>query len=461
MKPQQIIEKVLAAADYEDCIVIVNEDTSANLRWANNTLTTNGVLANRSVTVIAFVATPDGIASGSITRTDVAESEVAEVAAAAKLAALAAGAAEDAAPLLTNEVAGDWESAHQPTGPEVFAKVAPDLGQMFNRASKDGIELFGYAEHVHSSSWIGSKGGIRVRQDQPSGRVEMTGKSNNRTRSTWEGRATRDFSDLDMHEIDAAISKRLEWQAKKIDLPAGKYDAVLPAGAVGDLVTYMVWSAAGKDAFQGQSVFSDKKGGTRVGEKFSNVNLNLFSDPNYPGLGSATHIETTASSPFVSVFDNGYPVNRFDFMKNGVLTNLINTRASAKEMNTEFVPISLSDNIIMSVDGASSSEAELIKSVKRGLLITCLWYIRMVDPVSLLLTGLTRDGVYLIENGEVVGAVNNFRWNESPVELLGRIAAATPTSITQVREWADYIDRTAMPSVLFKDFNMSTVSQAS
>lgn len=85
----------------------------------------------------------------------------------------------------------------------------------------------------------------------------------------------------------------------------------------------------------------------------------------------------------------------------------------------------------------------------------------MVDPVTLLLTGLTRDGVYLIKDGEVVGAVNNFRWNESPVELLGRIAAATETSITQVREWADYIDRTAMPSVIFKDFNMSTVSQAS
>ncbi|MGA1329613.1 MAG: metallopeptidase TldD-related protein, partial [Candidatus Nanopelagicales bacterium] len=133
--------------------------------------------------------------------------------------------------------------------------------------------------------------------------------------------------------------------------------------------------------------------------------------------------------------------------------------ASAAEMKVDFVPIS--DNIIMSVDGATATEADLIKSVKRGLLITCLWYIRMVDPVTLLLTGLTRDGVYLIEDGEVVGAVNNFRWNESPVELLGRIQGATPTTITQVREWADYIDRTAMPAVLFKDFNMSTVSQAS
>lgn len=459
MKPQEIIDQILAAADYHDCIVVVSEDTSANLRWANNTLTTNGVLANRSVTVIAFVETEAGIAAGSITKTDVSAAEIAEVAQAAKVAALAAGAAEDAAQLLTNVSGGNWDAPHQPTGPEVFSKVAPDLGAMFIAAEKDGIELFGYAEHVHATTWIGSKGGIRIRQDQPSGRVEMTGKSHNRTRSTWEGRATRDFTDLSMSEIDAAIRQRLNWQAKKIDLPAGKYDAVLPAGAVGDLVTYMVWSAAGKDAFQGQSVFSDKKGGTRVGEKLSNVALNLYSDPAYPGLESASFVETTASSPFVSVFDNGIAINRFDFMSSGVLKNLINTRASAAEMKVDFVPIS--DNIIMSVDGATATEADLIKSVKRGLLITCLWYIRMVDPVTLLLTGLTRDGVYLIEDGEVVGAVNNFRWNESPVELLDRIQGATPTTITQVREWADYIDRTAMPAVLFKDFNMSTVSQAS
>lgn len=459
IKPQQIIEHVLAAADYHDCIVVVAEDTSANLRWANNTLTTNGVLANRSVTVIAFVETAAGIAAGSITRTDVSAAEAAEVAAAAKAAALAAGAAEDAAPLLTAEIAGDWDAPHQPTGPEVFNQVAPSLGQMFVAAIQDGIELFGYAEHTHATSWIGSKGGMRIRQDQPAGRVEMTAKSHNRTRSTWAGRATRDFTDLDMAEIDAAIRERLQWQENRIELPAGKYDAVLPAGAVGDLLTYMVWSAAGKDAFQGQSVFSNKQGGTRIGEKFANVQLDLYSDPTYPGLESASHVEATASSQFVSVFDNGQQIGRFDFMKNGVLTNLINTRASAAQMQAPYVPIS--DNIIMSVTGAHQSEADLIKTVKRGLLITCLWYIRMVDPVTLLLTGLTRDGVYLIEDGKVVGAVNNFRWNESPVELLGRIIAATPTKITQVREWADYIDRVAMPAVLFKDFNMSTVSQAS
>ena len=97
----------------------------------------------------------------------------------------------------------------------------------------------------------------------------------------------------------------------------------------------------------------------------------------------------------------------------------------------------------------------------RGLLVTCLWYVREVDPQTLLLTGLTRDGVYLVENGEVTGAVNNFRFNESPVGLLGRLAEVGATVPALAREWGDYFTRSAMPPARFEDFNMSSVSQAS
>src|ERR1035441_3165507 len=104
---------------------------------------------------------------------------------------------------------------------------------------------------------------------------------------------------------------------------------------------------------------------------------------------------------------------------------------------------------------------DMIASTGRGLLLTCLWYIREVDPQTLLLTGLTRDGVYLVENGEVVGAVNNFRFNESPVAMLGRLAEVGTTVPTLPREWGDYFTRTAMPPARVEGFNMSSVSQAS
>ncbi len=110
---------------------------------------------------------------------------------------------------------------------------------------------------------------------------------------------------------------------------------------------------------------------------------------------------------------------------------------------------------------AAPTLEEMIARTERGLLVTCLWYIREVDPATLLLTGLTRDGVYLVENGEVVGAVNNFRFNESPVDLLGRITEVGRTERCLPREWGDWFTRAAMPPVRVADFNMSSVSQAS
>ena len=116
------------------------------------------------------------------------------------------------------------------------------------------------------------------------------------------------------------------------------------------------------------------------------------------------------------------------------------------------------DNLVLDGGGDRSLE-EMVAGTERGLLLTCLWYIREVDPATLLLTGLTRDGVYLVENGEVTGAVNNFRFNESPVDLLGRATEAGRTERTLPREWSDYFTRAAMPALRIPDFNMSSVSQ--
>ena len=119
------------------------------------------------------------------------------------------------------------------------------------------------------------------------------------------------------------------------------------------------------------------------------------------------------------------------------------------------------DNLVLDVDGAGGSVEDLVAGTERGLLVTCLWYIREVDPQSMLLTGLTRDGVYLVEDGEITGAVNNFRWNESPVDVLNRFTAASATVPSFSREWGDdYFSRTATPALRIPDFNMSSVSQA-
>ncbi|HXF22488.1 MAG TPA: metallopeptidase TldD-related protein, partial [Streptosporangiaceae bacterium] len=115
----------------------------------------------------------------------------------------------------------------------------------------------------------------------------------------------------------------------------------------------------------------------------------------------------------------------------------------------------------MTAPNAAGAVTDLVASTERGLLLTCLWYIREVDPQTLLLTGLTRDGVYLVENGEVTGAVNNFRFNESPVGMLNRLTEVGGTVPALPREWGDYFTRCAMPPARVEGFNMSSVSQAS
>ena len=188
--------------------------------------------------------------------------------------------------------------------------------------------------------------------------------------------------------------------------------------------------------------------------------LTLRSDPALPGLSAEPFVVTGSSSSSASVFDNGLPISTTTWMDAGTLAALVETRHSAGLAGG--VPVTpAGGNLVLEAAGATASLEEMVARTERGLLLTCLWYIREVDPRTLLLTGLTRDGVYLVEGGEVVGAVNNFRFNESPVDLLSRVSEVGASVTTLPREWSDYFTLTSMPTLRVPDFNMSSVSQAS
>jgi predicted Zn-dependent protease len=156
------------------------------------------------------------------------------------------------------------------------------------------------------------------------------------------------------------------------------------------------------------------------------------------------------------VFDNGLGIDRVDWIRDGAIASLVYPRAAAAEFGT--APAVPADNLLMT--GGTSDLDQMIAATERGLLLTTLWYIRTVDPTTLLLTGLTRDGVYLIEDGKVAAAVNNFRFNESPLDLLRRATEAGIPEKTLPREWSDWATRAVMPTLRIPDFHMSSVSQA-
>ncbi|MBB1242575.1 TldD/PmbA family protein [Streptomyces durbertensis] len=454
--PHELVERALELSRADGCVVIADESSSANLRWAGNTLTTNGVTRGRTVTVIATVDGVQGTASGVVARSGSDATDLEPLVRAAEEAARRAGPAEDARELVSGgPPSDDFTAPPAETSSAVFETFAPALGESFAQAGAEGRELYGFAHHEVVSSYLGTSTGLRLRHDQPTGTVELNAKSPDHTRSAWAGHATRDFSDVDPAALDAELARRLAWANRRVELPAGRYETLLPPTAVADLMIYQMWSASARDAAEGRTVFSAPGGGTRIGEKVARLPLTLRGAPTADGLGCAPFVLAHSSGDDLSVFDNGLPLEDTEWMSEGTLARLVGSRHSAELTGLPAAP--MVDNLILDGGGEQSLE-EMVAGTERGLLLTCLWYIREVDPATLLLTGLTRDGVYLVEGGEVVGAVNNFRFNESPVDLLARAEEAGRTERCLPREWSDYFTRAAMPALRVPDFNMSSVS---
>ena len=454
-RPQRLVEHALETSTSEQCIVIVNDSTSANLRWANNTLTTNGVMHSIDVTVIAF----QGAGNASVSGTAASPEQVTALVESADHAATLADAAEDKADLVAGDAAGDWDDPSGETSIQVFDAFAAKLGEAFKQADAEKRILYGFVFHEVTTTYLGSSTGLRLRHVQPTGHYGCTGKNAELTNSAWVGGATRDFADVDAAQMAADLTTRLGWGERRIDLPAGRYDTVLSPTCVADMAAYAYFEMSARNADDGRTVFSKPGGGTRIGEDLVNQGVRFYSDPAYPGRECAPFVIASGSSDRSSVYDNGLATGSTDWIADGRLTSLIQTRHNAAATGATATPGV--DNLVLDIASGTGTESDLVAGVDDGLLLTCLWYIREVDPQTLLLTGLTRDGVYRVEGGEITGAVNNFRYNESPIDMLRRYTHASETVPSFSREWGeDYFSRTATPALRIPDFNMSSVSQA-
>jgi predicted Zn-dependent protease len=452
---QQVIDIALKAAARlglaDETIVLVSDRISTSLRWANNSMTTNGVSTARTTTVISIVRQGDTAQVGSLTSAEVDPSVIEGLVAASQTAAASAPEARDAAPLLSGEsTPADWDAPIAGTGPEIFSGIAGPLARGFSGADM----LYGFARHGLETTFLATSTGLRRRYTQPTGSVEINAKRDGA--SAWMAVGTPDFADVPTDSLLEQLSTRLDWAKRTVELPAGRYETILPPSAVADMMVYLGWSMTGRGAQEGRTALSAPDGGTRLGERLTDLPLTLYSDAAAAGLGCRPFVSTASSSEMVSIFDNGMDIERVDWIRDGVINALAYPRAAAAEFDA---PVAVAaDNLLMT--GGSTNLDDMIAQTERGLLLTTLWYIRDVDPTTMLLTGLTRDGVYLVEDGAVTAAVNNFRFNESPLDLLRRAGQAGVSAPTLPREWGDWVTRTAMPSLRIPDFHMSSVSQA-
>lgn len=459
-----LAERALELGGQADGYVVIAEETaSAQLRWAGNAMTTGGSTSDRRLIVIATVAGAAGVVSGSGAFDDDA---IRRLIGAADRAARQAGPAADAAPLLNGDTGGHaWSEPGATTSIEDLTGFVAGLAGAFDRARQRRRLLFGYAEQQARTTWLASSTGLCRRHVQPAGVLDLTVKTAGHEDSAWGGTGAGGLAAIDPGALYDEVGDRLNWSGRRVELPPGRYEVLLTPSCVADLMLHLYRSAGAKDALDGRTAFGGD-GGTRIGERLTRAPLDLWSDPAAAGLDCAPFAIARAgadtftrfSAGTESVFDNGLALSPTRWISDGVLTALVQTRHSAGLTGLPLTP--KIDNLVLAGPPGARSLAELIAGTRRALLLTSLWYLREVDPLTMLLTGTTRDGVHLVENGEVVGAVNNFRFSESPLNVLARVAEVGRTERTLPREWGDHFTRLAMPALRVEDFTMSAVSRA-
>jgi predicted Zn-dependent protease len=450
---QDTIDRVLRLSKSDACIVIARRVASVNIRWAHNTVTTNGDADDVQLTVIAI----SGRRVGSVTRTYFPPERLEEIVREAEAACERRPEAPDYMPLLEGRgVPADWSAPPADSDIHVFDPLVPKLRTLYEDARRANIATFGYSEFQTATTFVATSTGVWMRCTERMGKVEMTGKTPDFARSSWVGQVTHDFLDIDVGEMFETLQQRLGWAAQRIEMPAGAYEVLLEPSPAADLAISAYWFMTRRDADEGRSPYSRPGGGTRLGERIFG-DVTIYSDPAEPAIETTPFHYGVESGSASSVFDNGLELSRSNWVQDGVLQNLITPRYwAAKTADSRVMPYV--NNLVLA--GSGPSTREMIAQTERALLVTCFWYIRTVDPQSALLTGLTRDGVFLIEHGQVKGAVNNFRWNMSPIAALAQVTQTGRSGLALPREHDEFL-RSKAPALRIERFNMSSVSEAS
>jgi predicted Zn-dependent protease len=444
---------VLRLSKVDGCVVIARRVSSVNIRWAHNTVTTNGDADDVQLSVISIA----GRRVASVTRTYFPPEKLEEIVRESESACQRRPEAPDYMPLLEGRgEPGDWNAAPADSDIHAFDPLVPQLRALYDNARRENIATFGYSEFQTATTFLATSTGIRQRHTERIGKVEITGKTPDFARSSWVGQVTHDFLDIDLRTMFETLRQRLEWAGQRIEMPAGSYEALLEPSCAADLAISAYWFMTRRDADEGRSPYSKPGGGTLLGERLFG-NVTFYSDPIERGIETTPFHYGVDSGAASSVFDNGLELRRTDWVRDGILQNLIAPRYWAAKIGASTVVPYISNLV---VEGTGPSMEEMIAQTDRALLVTCFWYIRTVDPQTALVTGLTRDGVFLVEGGKVKGAVNNFRWNMSPIAAMAQATQIGRGGLALPREHDEFL-RSKAPPLRIERFNMSSVSEAS
>lgn len=434
---RRIARSVLSKANGDSATVSITSSEERNIRFARNNATTNGARTRLSVTVRVNV----GHRSGEYTTSRIDDGGLTEaVNEAARIARLAPENSEFMAPLGPQTYArpaGYHAASARADAPRFAALLAP----VVNAAREHDVQAAGYLEGGPSCSAYATSAGLFVYNRSTDFDFTVTARTPDGTGSGWAGAANTDISRIDAATLGGVAIDKAVRSRDAAALEPGRYTVVLEPSPAADLLGYLGNSMDARSADEGRSAFSKRGGGNRIGERIVGENVTVRSDPS----------DTTAPASIYG--EEGLPQNRVTWIENGVLRALPTTRYWAQHSSAQ--PIPRPGNLIL--NGGTRSTQELVRSVERGILVTRFWYIRYVDQRTLVLTGLTRDGMFLIEDGEITRPVRNMRWNESPLAALSNVQEFGAPVRARGTEQSSAI---VCPPILAREFTFSSVSEA-
>jgi predicted Zn-dependent protease len=401
-----LTDRALSFSKAEATTVTLNGGDRANLRFARNTATTAGASSGYSLAISASF----GKKNGTVTTAEFDDAALQR----------ATHAAEEIARL-----SPDNPESMPPLGPQTYAPVsayfedaAAATPEWRASAVRSAIELSkkrevvsaGFVETQAAVQAIANSRGLFAYDRFTAADYNLTARTPDGTGSGWASRSYNELKKLDPEQLAAIAIDKAAMSKNPVGIEPGKYTVVLEPSAMADLVAFMLFSADARQADEGRSFFSKKGGGNRIGDQVVSEKVRVYSDPAHP------------LAPTVSFDNEGLPLSRHIWVESGVLKDLFYSRFWAEKMGKE--PTAGPSNLIM--EGGTATRDELIAGTERGVLVTRFWYIRPLDPQTILVTGLTRDGLFLIEKGKVTRPIKNMRWNESPVIAFNNIDAMTP-----------------------------------
>ena len=399
---QALVERVVKMSKADAVQVNVGGGYSANVRFADNRISTAGGVSGANVSIQSAFGPKHAVTSTNDFSDEGIERAVRQSEALARLAPDDPEAMPLLGPQQYENVNAYFESTAQ-LGPEGRAEAARLAIDPCNAAGD--LKAAGFLVTGIGAGAVGNSKGLFGYQASTSSNYTLTVRTSDGTGSGWAGADHPDWAQLDVKGVAQRAIEKARLSRSPVAIEPGRYTVVLEPQAVGDLVQLLAFALDARSADEGRSAFSKQGGGTRIGEKVADERVTLFSDPADPQLLSNT-------------FDGqGLPARRQVWIDKGVLRKLVYSRFWAQKKNQD---PDAGTNAVKLAGGTQSTD-DLISSTPRGILVTRLWYLREVDPRTVLYTGLTRDGTFLIENGKLSKAVKNLRFNESPLFMLNNL----------------------------------------